>query len=80
MMAPPRILAIGAHPDDVDLKVGGTSALWRKAGAEVLLVSVTDGGAGHQSMKGRELADRRKAEAHAAGKVIGHGIPDFRFS
>ncbi|MFN6052648.1 MAG: PIG-L deacetylase family protein, partial [Planctomycetia bacterium] len=42
MMAPPRILAIGAHPDDVDLKVGGTSALWRKAGAEVLLVSVTD--------------------------------------
>ena len=81
MMAPPRILAIGAHPDDVDLKVGGTSALWRKAGAEVLLVSVTDGGAGHQSMKGRELADRRKAEANAAGKVIGTeyrilGFPD----
>lgn len=69
-MAPPRILAIGAHPDDVDLKVGGTSALWRQAGAEVLLISVTDGGAGHQTQKGLELAARRKAEAHAAGRVI----------
>jgi LmbE family N-acetylglucosaminyl deacetylase len=78
-MASPRILAIGAHPDDVDIKVGGTSALWRKHGCEVLLISVTDGSGGHQTMKGPELAQRRKAEAAVAGKIIGaeYRVLDF---
>ncbi len=69
-MASPRILAIGAHPDDVDIKVGGSAALWRKLGCEVLLISVTDGSGGHQTLRGKELALRRKAEAAQAGKVI----------
>jgi len=36
-MASPRILAIGAHPDDVDIKVGGTSALGASMGAKCFL-------------------------------------------
>jgi LmbE family N-acetylglucosaminyl deacetylase len=66
-----RILVLGAHPDDADYKAGGTAALWRKLGHEVKLVSVTNGGAGHRTLRGEELVARRRAEAQAAGAVIG---------
>src|SRR5262249_39746372 len=68
---PLRILVIGAHPDDADIKAGGTSAKWCALGHVVRLVSLTNGQAGHQSMYGPPLADRRRAEAQAAGAVIG---------
>jgi LmbE family N-acetylglucosaminyl deacetylase len=70
-MSPLRILVLGAHPDDADLKAGGSCAQWVRLGHEVLLVSVTDGSAGHQTLSGPALADRRRAEARAAGAVIG---------
>jgi LmbE family N-acetylglucosaminyl deacetylase len=67
----PRILAIGAHPDDCDLKAGGCAILWAQAGCSVRFVSATNGEAGHQEQSGKELADRRKAEALAAGEIAG---------
>jgi LmbE family N-acetylglucosaminyl deacetylase len=70
-MPPLRILVLGAHPDDADFKAGGTAALWCHLGHEVKLVSLTDGGAGHQTLRGPELAARRRAEAKAAAAVIG---------
>ena len=63
-MTTPRILVLGAHPDDADLKAGGTASKWRRLGCEVKLVSVTDGGAGHQTQHGagsRAAAPRRSA-------------------
>jgi LmbE family N-acetylglucosaminyl deacetylase len=66
-----RILVIGAHPDDADIKAGGTSAKWTALGHTVRLVSLTNGQAGHQLMHGSKLATRRKAEAEAAAAVIG---------
>lgn len=66
-----RIIAFGAHPDDCDAKVGGTAALWVRQGDTVKFVSVTNGDAGHHEIGGVELARRRKAEAVAAGQVIG---------
>jgi LmbE family N-acetylglucosaminyl deacetylase len=68
---PLRILLIGAHPDDADLKAGGTAAKWCALGHVVRLVSLTNGQAGHQTMHGPELASRRRAEAEAAGATIG---------
>jgi LmbE family N-acetylglucosaminyl deacetylase len=68
---PRRILALGAHPDDCDIKAGGTAAKWRSLGHVVKLVSVCDGRAGHQTDHGPALAERRRAEARAAGAVIG---------
>ena len=66
-----RIIAFGAHPDDCDIKVGGTAALWVRQGHVVKFVSVTNGDAGHHEIGGVELARRRRAAAAAAGKVIG---------
>jgi LmbE family N-acetylglucosaminyl deacetylase len=68
---PLRILVIGAHPDDADIKAGGTSAKWCDLGHVVRLVSLTNGQAGHQTMFGPQLARRRRAEATAAAAVIG---------
>jgi N-acetylglucosamine malate deacetylase 1 len=68
---PLRILIIGAHPDDADIKAGGTAAKWCALGHVVRLVSLTNGRAGHQSMHGPELARRRRAEAEAAAATIG---------
>jgi N-acetylglucosamine malate deacetylase 1 len=68
---PLRLLIIGAHPDDADYHAGGTAALYRAAGHVVKMVSLTNGNAGHQTLRGPALTDRRRAEAAAAGAVIG---------
>lgn len=68
---PLRILAFGAHPDDCDVKVGGCAALWSERGHRVCFISVTNGDAGHHEIGGAELAWRRRAEAEAAGAVVG---------
>jgi LmbE family N-acetylglucosaminyl deacetylase len=71
MDRPLRLLIIGAHPDDADYHAGGTAALYRAAGHVVKMVSLTDGSAGHQTLRGAELARRRRVEAAASGVVIG---------
>jgi LmbE family N-acetylglucosaminyl deacetylase len=66
-----RLLILGAHPDDADYAAGGLAALYRTAGHDVLMVSLTNGDAGHHAMPGPTLAARRAAEAGAAAAVIG---------
>src|SRR5437867_677766 len=66
-----RLLIVGAHPDDADYHAGGTAALDRGAGHEVVMVSLTNGAAGHHRQAGVELARRRTAEAKASEAVIG---------
>lgn len=66
-----RVLVFGAHPDDCDITCGGTAALYARGGHTVQFVSVTNGDAGHHEMGGAALAQRRLAEATAAGNVIG---------
>lgn len=66
-----RIIAFGAHPDDCEIKAGGTAALWARKGHEVLFVSVTNGDIGHWRMAGGRLARRRKAEVEEAARILG---------
>jgi LmbE family N-acetylglucosaminyl deacetylase len=65
-----HIIIIGAHPDDPD-EDGGTAYKWAQAGCDVLMVSLTNGDAGHQSIKADQLALIRREEARKAGEVIG---------
>lgn len=62
---------IGAHPDDCELKAGGTCVEWLRAGFRVMLVSLTNGDAGHHEMAGGPLARRRAAEAGLAAERAG---------
>jgi LmbE family N-acetylglucosaminyl deacetylase len=66
-----RIIMFGAHPDDCDEKSGGTAALFAQMGYAVKFVSVTNGDAGHQTLKGEELAKRRYAETQEVAKRLG---------
>jgi LmbE family N-acetylglucosaminyl deacetylase len=65
-----HIIIIGAHPDDPD-KVGGTAYKWAQMGHDVLMVSLTNGDAGHQTINAKKLAKIRREEARKAGEVIG---------
>lgn len=67
----PRIIVIGAHPDDCDLDAGGTAAIFSSMGYAVKFLAVTNGDAGHHQMGGGMLAKRRAAEAAEAGNRFG---------
>lgn len=66
-----HIVVFGAHPDDPQFKAGGTAIKWAQMGHHVKLVAVTNGDIGHWSEAGGPLAQRRKAEVEATGKVWG---------
>src|SRR5712691_5239087 len=66
-----RVIAFGAHPDDCDIRAGGTAALFARMGHHVKFVAVTNGDAGHQSEGGGALAKRRRAEATESGRRLG---------
>jgi bacillithiol biosynthesis deacetylase BshB1 len=68
---PTRVLAIGAHPDDVEILCGGTLARFTETGAHVVICSVTNGNRGSRGQSMDELAGVRKAEGQAAADVIG---------
>lgn len=68
---PLRIIAMGAHPDDAELKFAGSAAMFAAQGAKVKLVALTNGDVGHFAQAGGPLALRRKAEVEACHKLLG---------
>ncbi len=70
---PETVLAVGAHPDDIDATAGGSLALWARGGSRVCYCVVTDGGAGGSDPSvGREdMCRLRRAEQVAAAQDIG---------
>ncbi len=53
-----RVLAIGAHPDDVEIGVGGTLLAHQAAGIEIVVVTLSRGAVGHDGVAGRESNSR----------------------
>jgi LmbE family N-acetylglucosaminyl deacetylase len=74
-----RVLAITAHPDDVDFGAAGTVASWTEAGIEVSYCVVTDGDAGgfDENFPRTSMGELRRAEQTAAAKCV--GVHDVRF-
>lgn len=68
---PLRVIAIFAHPDDADFKMGGTAAMMAKMGHEVKFLSLTNGNAGHHEKGGGILANIRREEAREAARRLG---------
>ena len=66
-----RVIALFAHPDDGDIKMGATAAMMADMGHEVKFLSITNGNAGHHEQGGGKLANRRRAEAREAAQRLG---------
>lgn len=66
-----NVLAIGCHPDDLEIGCGGTLAKYAKNGHKVFMCHVTTGNLGHVVIMPDELAVIRENEARAAAAVIG---------
>ena len=60
------VLAIGSHPDDVELGCGGTLALLAKQGKKTGILHLTRGERGT-----RGTAEERQREAEAAARALG---------
>ena len=56
-----KILAVGAHPDDIEIFMYGFLSICRDRGDEIFLSIATDGSAGGKQ-KGSELSKKRKNE------------------
>ena len=66
-----RVLCIGAHPDDCEIKFGGTAAKFAAVGHAVKFLSVTNGDAGHHFLGRDDLALVRAAEVTDAAERLG---------
>lgn len=67
-----NVVAIGAHPDDIEIGVGGTVALHQEQGDSVTFLVLTNGSA----VEGA-TAELRQQEATEAADVL--GVDDVRF-
>jgi len=73
-----RVLAVAAHPDDLDFGAAGTVATWTAAGATVTYLLCTRGDqGGFDDTPREEMPAIREAEQRAAAKAV--GVTDVRF-
>ena len=75
----PRILAIHAHPDDVEILAGGTLALLADRGNEITIATFTPGDCGSRDLGPEEIAAVRRREAAAAAATIGAAYECLEF-
>ncbi|MDB5340033.1 MAG: galB 1 [Planctomycetaceae bacterium] len=67
----PRILAIHAHPDDVEIQCAGTLARLKALGCEIAVATMTPGDCGSAELGPLEIAAVRRAEAKKAADLLG---------
>lgn len=66
-----RVLAIGCHPDDLEIACGGTLRKYVEQGAEVVMCHVANGNLGHVEIEPDPLRAVRIQEAGQSGAVLG---------
>ena len=66
-----KILMIGAHQDDNDLRCGGLKHRLTKMGHEVRFLSMCNGCGGHHIMTLEETVKRRAGESAAVAELLG---------
>lgn len=66
-----RVLAVGAHPDDLEQLCGGTLARYVREGHQVTTATVTSGNRGSFVHTSEEIARIRADESAAAAAVLG---------
>lgn len=66
-----RILAIGAHPDDIEIGCGGTLAALNIKGYQLTFVIATSGEEGVRQCPSNDIKKVREDEARASGIYLG---------
>lgn len=66
-----NILAVGAHPDDIEINCAGTLAKYAKNGHKVFMAVATNGNVGSAVMSKEETARVRHKEATESALLIG---------
>lgn len=66
-----RVLAVGAHPDDIEFVMSGTLFLLKDRGYEVHYLNVANGSCGSATLGVRAIARIRRKEAMAAARFLG---------
>jgi LmbE family N-acetylglucosaminyl deacetylase len=78
-----KILAVGCHPDDLEIGCGGTLARFARQGDAVVMCLVANGNRGHVFIQPAELRTIRQEEARIAAaqlgavELIGLDVPDL---
>lgn len=66
-----NILAVGAHPDDVEINCAGTLAKYAAQGHKVFICTATSGNIGSATLPKEEIGAIRKKEAAKSASIIG---------
>jgi N-acetylglucosamine malate deacetylase 1 len=75
-----NILAVAAHPDDVEICCGGTLLRYKQAGHRIRIALTTSGNIGSNTAASREeIAAIREREQLAAAEVLGAEVRFLRF-
>lgn len=66
-----KVLAIGAHPDDIEQFCGGTLLLLKQKGFQIKILVLTDGACGSQTLSDQEIKQIRKKEMEEGARLLG---------
>lgn len=75
----PTVLAVMAHPDDVELLCAGTLILLKRAGWDVHIATMTAGDMGSMKLGRPAISKIRRKEAAASAKLLGAGYTCLGF-
>ncbi len=64
------VLAIGCHPDDVEILCAGTLALLKRQGWQITIATMTNGNLGSATLTKDEISNIRKKEAATSAKLL----------
>lgn len=74
---PGRVLAVVAHPDDLEYGAAAAVAAWTETGHEVVYVLASSGEAGMDGIAPQEAGPLREAEQRAGATVVGVEVVEF---
>lgn len=66
-----RILAIHAHPDDIEFQCAGTLALLKDRGCSIAIATMTAGDCGSAELGPEAISEVRRGEARASADLLG---------
>jgi N-acetylglucosamine malate deacetylase 1 len=69
-MASPAVIAIGAHPDDIEFYMAGTLLLLERAGYQTHYFNLSSGNCGSAAENSARTRSRRQTEARAAAAIL----------